>query len=136
MTRSPHLLVLYARSDALGDGLMRIPAIRAARSAFSEARIIYGTEGETSLAGPLRRHVDGVVDEIRTQRSLEGLLGELAPARGEAAVADFRTVAGWLLGARVRLLGRGIRYEGNFPGYALSGFAAGYGIRPEHRAWR
>lgn len=136
MTGSPRLLVLYARSDALGDGLMRIPAIRAARSAFPSARLIYGTEGETSLASPLRRHVDGVVDEIRTRRSLAALLRELAPARGETAVADFRTVAGWLVAARMRLLGSGIRYEGNFPGYALSWLAQGFGIRPEHNAWR
>lgn len=131
----PHLLVLYARSDALGDALMRIPAVRAARSAFPAARIVYGTTGTTHLSSTLRRHLEGVVDEFLPDRTLPRLLRELGPRRGHAAVADFRTVAGWLARERLRLLPSGIAYDANFPGYALTP-GRGLGVRPEHNAWR
>lgn len=136
MTAAPSVLVLYARSDALGDGLFRIPAIRAARSAFPDARIVYATARQTTLATALRRHVADVLDEFRPNRTLGTLIAEFAPSRGSLAIADLRCVAGWLVGARARLVGTGIRYEANFPGYALSAARAGFGVRPEHNAWR
>jgi ADP-heptose:LPS heptosyltransferase len=136
MNNHPRLLLLYARSDALGDGLLRIPALRAARAAFPEAHIVYATARDTSLGSVLHRHVRGSIDEVRTGRSIPRLLAEFAPRRGEAAVADFRTVVGWLVGERLRLLPRGVTYEANFPGYALSALARGFGIRPAHNAWR
>jgi ADP-heptose:LPS heptosyltransferase len=135
LTSSPRLLVLYARADALGDGLMRIPALRAARTAFPDARIVYGTTEQTVLASVLRRHAAGLVDEFRSRVSLTELVAELAPATGHAAVVDFRSIAGWLVAARLRLP-HGIVYEANFPGYALSWLSHGLEPRPAHNAWR
>jgi ADP-heptose:LPS heptosyltransferase len=136
MTMDPRFVVLYARSDALGDAVMRIPALRAARHAFPAAHIVYATQGPTTLAAMLRRQVAGVVDEVRPHTALPTLLAELGPAWGEAAVADFRTVVGWLVLERLRLLPRGVVYEANFPGYLVSSPGAGWGMRPEHNAWR
>ncbi|TPK78093.1 hypothetical protein FJ548_25710 [Mesorhizobium sp. B2-4-17] len=50
------LLIFYVRNDALGDGLLRIPALRAARTAFPRSHIVYGSQGKSSLTGILHKH--------------------------------------------------------------------------------
>jgi len=134
---SAPLVVLYARIDAFGDGLLRIPAIRAARTAFPDSRIVYGAAGNSTLETVLRRHVDHLIDDFRTNTSLADIVGELRPRRRAAAIVDFRNVVPWLLKTRLGLAGRGLGYEANFPGFLLSAPAWKMpGPRPEQNAWR
>jgi ADP-heptose:LPS heptosyltransferase len=137
MTSSPDLVVLYSRIDAFGDGLLRMPAIRAARTAFPEARIVYGSGGPSTLEKLLRRHVDHLIDDFRLRTSLPAILAEFAPNHRKVAIADFRMVVAHLIATRAKLAGKGYRYEANFPGHLLS---LGQGVklkpRPEHNAWR
>ena len=135
--RSVPLVVLYARKDAFGDGLLRIPALRAARTAFPDSRIVYGAGGGSSLESVLRRHVDHLVDDFRTETPLIDIIREMRPRRRPAAIVDFRNVVPWLLATRFGLVGRRIRYEANFPGFLLSApLWTIPGARPEHNAWR
>ena len=134
---STPFVILYARIDAFGDGLLRIPAIRAARTAFPDSRILYGTAGNSTLETVLRRYVNHLVDDFRTNTPLLDIVRELQPRRRTAAIVDFRNVVPWLLKARLGLAGRGLGYEANFPGFLLSAPAWKMpGARPEQNAWR
>ena len=55
MDSSAPVLIFYARNDALGDGLLRIPALRAARTAFPQSHIVYGAMRGSSLSHVLRK---------------------------------------------------------------------------------
>ena len=135
MNHSEPLLVLYSRIDAFGDGLLRIPALRAARTAFPDSRIVYGCSGPSTLEKLLRRHVDHLVDSFRTHSPLPQILAEFGE-RGGTSVADFRNLTPQLVGMRARLLGSQVDYEANFPGFALSWPRRKIMPRPEHNAWR
>ncbi|MGE3306513.1 MAG: glycosyltransferase family 9 protein, partial [Rhizobiaceae bacterium] len=127
-------IVFYSRIDAFGDGLLRLPALRAARTAFPEAKIVYGCAGPSTLEKALRRHVAHLVDEFRTKMPLPDILAEFG--RPGTMVADSRNLAPRLIGQRLRLIGKGIDYEANFPGFALAWPRRSVQPRPEHNAWR
>lgn len=125
-------LIFYTRIDALGDGLLRLPALRAARTAFPDATIVYGCEHATTLERILKRHVEPLIDAFRIKAPLKAIVEEFRP-RGPVTVIDLRITPAELIGARLSLIGSGVRYEGNIPGFALSWPPA---LRPEHNAWR
>ena len=138
MDSTKPLLVLYSRADAFGDGLLRIPALRAARTAFPEHHIIYASSRGSTLEVVLRRHVDHLVDELRTRVDLFDLLAEKAARPRKTAIVDFRMVGFLLIATRLKLLGRGFTYEANFPNFGLStpSSLGKFVARPEHNAWR
>lgn len=138
MSATRPLLVLYSRADAFGDGLLRIPALRAARTAFPEHYIVYASNRHSTLEVKLRRHVDHLVDELRTKVDLFDLLTEKAARPRVTTVVDFRMVGSLLIAARFRLLGRGVAYHANFPNFGLSTpISLRRSVaRPEHNAWR
>jgi len=131
------VVILYARWDQFGDALLRMPALRAARSAFPNSHIIYGCQDHTAFTTVLRRHVDHLVDEVRPHTPLTTLLKE-ARSRGDSiVVVDFRAVILTLLAMRLRLLGSGIIYEANMRGYVASSWhGVPFAPRPEQVAWR
>ncbi|RWC53281.1 MAG: lipopolysaccharide heptosyltransferase family protein [Mesorhizobium sp.] len=130
-------IILYSRNDAFGDGLIRIPALRAARTAFPNSFIVYGTTGPSTLEHVLSRHAGHLVDTINVRTPLAHLVASHRKGKGRLAVVDFRISVRWLLQASVSLLGRGVAYEANFPAFALS-WRPGQRpeARPEHNAWR
>lgn len=130
-------IVLYSRHDAFGDGLIRVPALRAARTAFPDSFIVYGTTEPSTLEHVLNRHVDHLVDAIKVRTPLAHLVASHRKANERMAIVDFRIVAPWLIQTWASLLGRGIAYEANFPAFALS-LPPGRKPepRPEHNAWR
>ncbi|WP_190233798.1 hypothetical protein [Mesorhizobium sp. M4B.F.Ca.ET.058.02.1.1] len=113
-------IILYSRKDAFGDGLLRIPALRAARTAFPDSLIVYGTTQTCTLETAVNDHVRHLVDTIRAQTPLAHLVASHRKGKGQLAIVDFRIVAPWLVQTWVSLLGRGIVYEANFPAFALS----------------
>lgn len=130
-------IILYSRNDAFGDGLIRVPALRAARTAFPDSFIVYGTTGASTLEHVLNRHVNHLVDAINVRTPLAHLVASHRKGKERVAVVDFRIVAPWLIQTWASLLGRGIAYEANFPAFALS-WPPGRKpeARPEHNAWR
>ncbi|TPM28788.1 glycosyltransferase family 9 protein [Mesorhizobium sp. B2-3-4] len=131
------LLIFYVRNDALGDGLLRIPALRAARTAFPQSRIVYGSMRKSSLTGVLRRHAAPLVDDFRTVVPLPAILAEFKRHGRPMTVVDFRTGVPGLMLTKLRLAARGVRYEPNFAGHLLSShWGARWTLRPEHNAWR
>ncbi|WP_171026363.1 glycosyltransferase family 9 protein [Mesorhizobium comanense] len=134
---SAPVLIFYARNDALGDGLLRIPALRAARTAFPQSRIVYGSIGKSSLTGLLRRHASDLVDDFRTIVPLPVILAEYRARSRPMTVVDFRTGIADLVATKLRLARHGVRYEANFAGHMLtSHWRARWTLRPEHNAWR
>ena len=111
MGSSDQLLVFYSRIDAFGDGLLRIPALRAARTAFPRSRIVYASSGPSTLEKLLRRHLDGLVDDFRTATPLAAVVSEFRRRGGQTIVADFRNLLPKLLAARMAFLGSGIHYR-------------------------
>jgi ADP-heptose:LPS heptosyltransferase len=130
-------IILYSRNDAFGDGLIRIPALRAARTAFPDSFIVYGTAGASTLDHVLNRHVDHLVDAINVRTPLMQLVASHRKGKGRLAVVDFRISGRWLIQTWASLLGHGIAYEANFPAFALS-WRPGQKVeaRPERNAWR
>lgn len=137
MDSSAPVLIFYARNDALGDGLLRIPALRAARTAFPQSRIVYGAMRSSSLSHALNKHVAHLVDDFRTKTPLAAILAEFAPRGRKAIVVDLRAGVPGLMLTGLQLAGRGIRYEANFAGHLLSlRWGTRLTLRPEHNAWR
>ena len=136
MSSSDQLLVFYSRIDAFGDGLLRIPALRAARTAFPRSRIVYAASGPSTLEKLLGRHVSHLVDAFRTSTPLAAVVSEFQRRGERTAIADFRNLVPKLFAARLRFIGTGIDYEANFPGFALSWPRRKLAPRPEHNAWR
>jgi ADP-heptose:LPS heptosyltransferase len=130
-------IILYSRNDAFGDGLIRIPALRAARTAFPDSFIVYGTTGSSALEHVLNRHAGHLVDSINVRTPLMHLVASHRKRKGRLAVVDFRISGRWLIQTWGSLLGRGIAYEANFPAFALS-WRPGQKpeARPERNAWR
>lgn len=137
MDSTAPLLIVYARNDALGDGLLRIPALRAARTAFPQSRIVYGTLGNSSLTGVLKKHVTSLIDDFRTGTPLSAILAEFKQRSAQTTIVDFRTGVPGLLVTGLQLIGSGVRYEPNFAGHLLSlRRGVRWTLRPEHNAWR
>lgn len=58
-------ILVYAGTDAVGDGLIKLPFVRALRAAFPAARITWvAGKGATVYAGVLAPLVAGLIDEV------------------------------------------------------------------------
>jgi ADP-heptose:LPS heptosyltransferase len=127
--------------DLVGDGLFKLPFLRALRAALPAARITWiTTEGPTAYAGALAGITAGLIDAVIERAPLGERLGDLLrrpgfdPGFGFDLVLDTR--GRW----RQALLGRRIphrRYLCPAAGFLLSEVRPGWGYRrPDHIADR
>lgn len=74
----PATILVYVGLDAVGDGLMKLPFLRALRAAFPAARITWlAGKGHTVYAGTLAPVVAGLVDEVLDQAGIGSRGAEL-----------------------------------------------------------
>lgn len=65
MTETPRTVLVYVGQDLIGDGLIKLPFVRALRRAFPEARLTWvAGKGKTVYAGALAPLVAGLLDEV------------------------------------------------------------------------
>lgn len=82
MSDIPASILVYVGLDAVGDGLLKLPFVRALRSAFPAARITWmAGKGHTVYAGSLAPVVAGLVDEVLDQADVGSRVGELFARR-------------------------------------------------------
>lgn len=75
---APRSILVYVGIDAVGDGLMKLPFLRALRSAFPAARITWmAGKGHTVYADTLAPVVAGLVDEVLDRAGIGSRVGEL-----------------------------------------------------------
>jgi len=61
----PASVLVYVGLDLVGDGLIKLPFVRALRNAFPEARIVWlAGKGRSAYAGSLAPLVRGLLDEV------------------------------------------------------------------------
>lgn len=74
----PASILVYVGLDAVGDGLMKLPFLRALRAAFPASRITWlAGKGHTVYAGTLAPVVAGLVDEVVDQAGIGSRAAEL-----------------------------------------------------------
>jgi ADP-heptose:LPS heptosyltransferase len=77
-TTAPASILVYVGLDLIGDGLMKLPFVRALRAAFPASRITWlAGKGATVYAGPLRPLVQGQIDEVIEYAGIGSHAGEL-----------------------------------------------------------
>jgi ADP-heptose:LPS heptosyltransferase len=65
MTKGPRSILVYVGLDLTGDGLMKLPFVRALRAAFPGAQITWlAGKGRTIYAGALKPLTAGLIDEV------------------------------------------------------------------------
>ncbi|MBC7951369.1 MAG: glycosyltransferase family 9 protein [Rhodospirillaceae bacterium] len=78
MRQAPGSILVYVGLDAVGDGLMKLPFLRALRTAFPAARITWmAGKGHTVYAGSLAPVVAGLVDEVLDDAKIGSRVAEL-----------------------------------------------------------
>jgi len=78
----PSSILVYVGLDAVGDGLMKLPFVRALRAAFPAARITWmAGKGHSVFAGVLAPLVAGLVDEVLDDAQLGSKPAELLGKR-------------------------------------------------------
>lgn len=80
-------VLVYVGIDAVGDGLIKLPFVRALRAAFPAARITWlAGKGHTVFAGTLAPVVAGLVDEVIDEADIGSRPAELLrrPLAGRA----------------------------------------------------
>lgn len=79
---TPATILVYVGLDAVGDGLMKLPFLRALRSAFPQARITWlAGKGHTVYAGTLAPLIAGLADEVIDQAGIGSRARELVGRR-------------------------------------------------------
>lgn len=69
----PQTILVYVGNDLLGDGLIKLPFLRALRSAFPDARITWlAGHGKSVYASSLAPLVVGLIDEVVEQAGIDG----------------------------------------------------------------
>jgi ADP-heptose:LPS heptosyltransferase len=69
----PQTILVYVGNDLLGDGLIKLPFLRALRSAFPQAHITWlAGRGKSVFAGSLAPLVIGLIDEVVEQAGIDG----------------------------------------------------------------
>lgn len=82
MGPAPSSILVYVGLDAVGDGLMKLPFLRALRTAYPTARITWmAGKGHTVYAGSLAPVVAGLVDEVLDQADVGSRAAELIGCR-------------------------------------------------------
>lgn len=108
LARAPATILVYVGLDRLGDGLMKLPFIRALRAAFPQAHIIWlAGKGRSIFDGPLRPLIDGLIDEIIDDAAIgsdpsELLAVPLAPRRFDLVIDTQRRLLTTLILRRIR----------------------------------
>ncbi len=75
-------ILVYVGLDAVGDGLMKLPFVRALRAAFPAARITWmAGKGHTVYADSLACLVTGLIDEVLDECGVGSRVAELAGPR-------------------------------------------------------
>lgn len=83
---SPKTILVYVGSDLMGDGLIKMPFVRALRRAFPDAKITWlAGKGQTSYAHRLRHLVTDLIDEIIEDAGIGSHFSELL---GKRPLAD------------------------------------------------
>lgn len=70
-------LAIYSGRELIGDGLMKLPVVRAARALFPEHRISWLTTEETVFRTTLKPLVEGLLDEVSVHPALLRDKGDL-----------------------------------------------------------
>ncbi len=74
----PRSILVYVGLDLIGDGLMKLPFVRALRAAFPRAHITWlAGKGKTVYAGPLKPLVHGLIDEVIEEAGIGSRAAEL-----------------------------------------------------------
>ena len=73
---SPDSVAVFSYEEIIGDGLYKLPFVRALRAAWPSARITWITTKRTVYAGKLQPVMDGLIDEFRQDSGI----GEARPA--------------------------------------------------------
>ncbi len=86
-------LLVYVGGELVGDGLIKLPFVRALRAAYPEARITWlAGKGRTVYADALAPLVAGLIDEVIAEAGIGGhwreLLGRPLPDRAFDLVID------------------------------------------------
>lgn len=120
MSGTPASILVYVGLDAVGDGLMKLPFLRALRSAFPQAHITWmAGKGHTVYAGSLAPLVTGLVDEVLDEAAVGSRMGELfgprplAGRRFDMVIDTQRRILTSLILRRIRH-GRFISASANF----------------------
>lgn len=137
MTDLPRSVLVYVGLDLVGDGLMKLPFVRALRQALPEARIVWlAGKGRSTYGGVLAPLVAGLLDDVVEEAGIGlGWNELLRPALAGTALAGqrFDLVIDTQRRVKTTLLLRRIPHR-----VFVSG-AAGYWLsdrRPPHRAER
>jgi len=85
-------LLFYGHNDAFGDSLLKLPALRAARTAFPEGRLVYASAGNSQLSTTLSAETAPLIDAFHSRTRLRALARDLA-TEGRP-VADHAVAAG------------------------------------------
>ena len=74
----PETILVYVGLDRIGDGLMKLPFVRALRTAYPRARITWlAGKGRTAFADTLKPLVDGLIDEVIEEAGIGSAWSEL-----------------------------------------------------------
>ncbi|RAU21049.1 ADP-heptose--LPS heptosyltransferase [Paramagnetospirillum kuznetsovii] len=74
----PETILVYVGIDAVGDGLIKLPFVRALRAAFPAARITWmAGKGHTVFADTLAPLVEGLIDEVLDEANIGSRAAEL-----------------------------------------------------------
>ena len=75
---SPRTILVYVGLDLMGDGLMKLPFVRALRVAFPNARITWlAGKGRTVYASALQPLAAGLIDEVIEEADIGSRAAEL-----------------------------------------------------------
>ena len=78
MSQAPETILVYVGLDLTGDGLMKLPFVRALRSAFPKSHITWlAGKGATVYAGKLAPIVRGLIDEVIDNAGIGSRSGEI-----------------------------------------------------------
>jgi ADP-heptose:LPS heptosyltransferase len=76
--QNPRTILVYVGLDLMGDGLMKMPFVRALREAYPESWITWlAGKGPTVFAGSLAPLVHGQIDEVIESANIGSKWGEL-----------------------------------------------------------
>lgn len=129
LAHAPATILVYVGLDRLGDGLMKLPFIRALRAAFPQAHITWlAGKGRSIFAGSLRPLVDGLIDEIIDDAAIgsdprELLAVPLAGRHFDLVIDTQRRLLTTLILRRIRAG----RFVSAAAGYAFSTIGPGLG---------
>jgi ADP-heptose:LPS heptosyltransferase len=101
-------ILVYVGLDRVGDGVMKLPFLRALRGAYPQARITWlAGQGKSEFAGSLRPLTAGLIDEVIDQAGIggnwRGLFGRpLAGRRFDLVLDTQRRLLTTLIVKRIR----------------------------------